>query len=81
MFKDLLIKWFGASYDTTIAGFFTVIGAVPSAIDYLKLSETPDWLKLIGGVCMFISFIYMSVVSKSKNVTGVGAEAERKEKL
>ena len=84
--RNLLIKLFGANYETSIGGVMTAIGAVPAAIQVLGLATLPEWLRVAGLVCAFISFIYMSVKSKSKTVTGVeGISGEngatRKEEL
>jgi hypothetical protein len=67
----------GISWETTLGAVFTAIGLVPQAIESLELTEIPQWLRITGLVCSFISFIYMGVMAKSINVTGTGIEAER----
>lgn len=71
-------KLFGKNWKTTVASIFTAIGLVPQGIQSLQLETVPQELRIAGLICAFISFIYMGVMSKSKDVTGVGTEAETK---
>ena len=72
---------FGRNWQTTLGGVFTAIGSVPAAISYLNLATIPQWLKVFGLSCSFISFIYMSVMAKSKNVTGTGDTAQTNKEI
>lgn len=45
---------------TTLAGIFTVIGAVPQAIESLQLTTIPAWLRTTGLVCSFASFLWLA---------------------
>ena len=67
--KEALERFFGSSYQTTIAAIASAIGLVPQAIESLGLETTPQWLRITGMVCAFVSFIYMGVKAKSVNDT------------
>jgi len=43
---------------TTIGTIMTGIGLVPQAVATLGLTEVPDWLRVAGMACAFISFIW-----------------------
>lgn len=80
MLKNILIKLFGANYETTIGGIFTVIGLIPSAIQYIGIEQMPGWLKTAGIVCSGLSYLYAQFKAKSKTVSGIeGQDAIRKE--
>ncbi len=66
---------FGANYKTAVGSIFTAIGLIPTAIQQLGLTDLPEWLRVTGLVCAFVSFIYTGVQTKDKNVTGAGASA------
>lgn len=74
-------KLFGQNWETTIGAIFTAIGLVPQAIQSLELTNIPNWLRIAGLACSFISFIYMGIQSKSKNVTGTGINTQRNNNL
>ena len=60
------------NWRTSLAGIVTAIGLIPTAIEQLHLAEVPNWLVIFGAGCSFISFIAQGLLSKDKNVTGVG---------
>ena len=60
-------KLFGSDNKTTIGTIFTLIGLVPQAITSLNLVEVPEWLRIFGMVCSFISFLYVGVNIKDKD--------------
>jgi len=68
-------QFFGKNWQTSLAGIMMVISAVPQAIQSLDIGEPPQWLRIAGMVCTFISTIYLGVSAKYRNTTGVGNSA------
>lgn len=60
------------NWKTSLGTIFTAIGLVPLGIAQLGLTDLPDWLKVTGGICAFISFIYTGLNAKDHNVSGTG---------
>lgn len=48
---------------TTLGYILTAITLVPQAIESIGLAEVPNWLRITGLACAFVSFIYTGVVS------------------
>jgi len=69
------------NWRTSLASIVTALGLVPGAIEYLNLTEVPEWLKIVGGASSFFAFIGMGLLAKDKVVTGVGPEAETKAEI
>ena len=66
----------GKNWQTTLGGIMTVIGVLPSALHYFDVLFPPEWIEKIGGICAGVSFIYLTVMAKSKTVTGVGENSQ-----
>lgn len=77
MFKSFMEELFGANWETSVGMIFAVIGLIPSALNNLELTELPAWLRTIGYICSFLSFIYTGIQAKSIHVTGTGNNARR----
>lgn len=77
MIKEKLQYYLGASWDTTLWTIFTAVGLVPQAIQALELETVPIWLRTLGMICAFTSFIYLGVITKSTRVKGTGDQAMR----
>jgi hypothetical protein len=78
--ETLMSGIFGQNWETTLGAIFTAIGIVPQAIQSLELTQVPGWLRTVGMVCAFLSFIYTGIMAKSKNVTGTGINAHREDR-
>ena len=50
-----------------------------AAIQTLNLEVMPQWLRIVGAVCTFVSFIALVIRTKSTKQTGTGDDAERRD--
>lgn len=72
---------FGINWKTTFGTIMTAIGLVPEGIRLLDIANLPEWIRIAGIVCSFISFIYAGINAKDKGVTGAGKGATRPDSL